>query len=95
MYVKEDYDIVLVTWTDAEAHGEIGWNNIDEMKKYAKKPCPVIYSVGFVLFYDSDSHISLLSCISEDEAIGSSCEKIPVQFIKEIVYLNKEKGGKK
>ena len=44
---KKNYEIVLVEWVDTEEKGESGWNDIKEMLRYAKKPCPVMRSVGF------------------------------------------------
>jgi len=85
------YDIVLVEWIDAEEHGEIGWNNLKEQLKYAKKPCPLMRSVGFEVWRDA-KHIALLSAIGDKEC--SSVEKIPMGFIKSITKLNRGKTVK-
>ena len=71
--------IYEVVWIDAEESGDIGWNDLDESLKKAKKPCPVMYSVGYVVYRDED-HISLLSTIGNDEC--STLEKIPLGFIR-------------
>jgi hypothetical protein len=42
------YRLVEVIWVDAEEYGEVGWNDLKAMKKYAKKPCPRMRSVGYV-----------------------------------------------
>ena len=78
------YPIVEVVWIDAEEKGEVGWNSLTEMKRYAKKPCPTMRSVGYKIYQDED-HISLLSSIGQDEC--SSIEKIPTGFIKTITEL--------
>ena len=83
---KHTYPIVEVIWVDAEEKGEAGWNDVKEMLKYAKKPCPTMHSVGYEVF-KSESHISLLSTIGPDEC--STLEKIPMNFIKEIHYMDK------
>ena len=83
MKVKE-YPIVEVIWVDAEERGEVGWNNIKEQLKYAKKPCPTMKNVGYEVYRDDD-HISLLHSIGDNEC--SSVEKIPISYIKNIVLL--------
>ena len=80
------YEIVEVKWKDAEEHGEIGWNTLKDQLKYAKKPCPIMHSVGYCV-HRNDDHISLLSSIGEKES--SSIEKIPIAFVMEIAILNK------
>ena len=82
--MKNDYKMVEVIWVDAEEKGEVGWNSLAEMKRYAKKPCPIMKSIGYNIYQDSD-HISLLSSIGPQEC--SSIEKIPVAFIKSITEL--------
>jgi len=85
---KKEYPIVEVTWVDAEEKGEIGWNDIKEMIKYAKRPCPTMRTVGYEIFKGPD-HISLLSTVGPDEC--STVEKIPISFIKNIIYLRELK----
>tara|TARA_R110000824_G_scaffold270536_1_gene459034 strand:- start:417 stop:704 length:288 start_codon:yes stop_codon:yes gene_type:complete len=91
---KNDYkplELVLVIWIDAEEEGEIGWNDFKSIQKYSKKPCPKIQSVGHVV-YHNDTHIALVSSLSEDRKNSSSCEKIPTAFIQEIIHLVPDKG---
>ena len=76
--------LVEIIWKDAEEYGEVGWNDLKAMKRYAKKPCPVMRSVGYVLHQD-DQHISLASTIGDKEC--STVEKVPCQFIKSIIDL--------
>lgn len=71
--------IYEVVWIDAEESGDIGWNDIDDTLKKAKKPCPVMHSVGYVV-YRGEDHISLLSTVGDDEC--STLEKIPLGFIR-------------
>ena len=85
---KKQYDIVQVVWVDAEEYGETGWNDMKEMLAYAKKPCPDMRSVGYLVYKDDD-HISLLSTIGSKEC--STVEKIPVAFIKSIEILTHTK----
>jgi len=80
----ESLPIVEVVWIDAEEHGYAGWNDLKEMMKKAKKPCPVMNSVGYEVFRNDD-HIALLSTIGPDEC--STLEKIPTGFIRSINVL--------
>ena len=63
---KKNYNIVLVEWVDAEEKGDVGWNDMKSLLRYAKKPCPVMRSVGFEVWRDKD-HIALLSSVGVDE----------------------------
>ena len=74
-----DLPITEVVWIDAEESGDIGWNDLSETLTKAKRPCPVMHSVGYVVYRDED-HISLLSTIGPDEC--GSLEKIPAAFIR-------------
>ena len=80
----KNYPIVEVLWTDAEEIGDVGWNDLKEQLKSAKKPCPTMKSVGYVL-HRGDTHISLVSTVGAD--LSSTLEKIPTGFIKEIREL--------
>ena len=79
-----DYKIVEVCWIDAEEQGDVGWNDLKSQLAYAKKPCPVMRSVGY-LVYECEEHLSLLSTIGDKEC--STLEKIPRGFIKSIIEL--------
>ena len=80
------YDIVEVSWIDAEENGDVGWNDLKEQLTHAKKPCPTMTTVGY-LVYDGKDHISLLSTIGNKEC--STLEKIPKGFIKKITPMTK------
>jgi len=88
---SDQYPIVEVTWIDAEEHGEVGWNEIKEQLAYAKKPCPVMKSVGYMVF-SNENHISLLSTIGVKEC--STLEKIPRGFIRDIRMVTGKKSIK-
>jgi len=90
--VSKDYDIVEVIWTDAEEIGDTGWNNLKSQLRDAKKPCPVMKSVGYLVYQD-DKQLSLLSTVGKD--LASTLEKIPVGFIIEINKLTREDKKKK
>ena len=85
------YDIVEVVWIDAEEHGDVGWNDLKEHLSHAKKTCPAMTTVGY-LVYDGKDHISLLSTIGNKEC--STLEKIPKGFIVSITTLVKKVNKK-
>ena len=82
----DKYPLVEVIWVDAEEHGDVGWNDLKEMNKYAKKACPVMKSVGYVL-YRGDKHIALADTIGPEEC--STVQKIPTEFVKVIRELTR------
>jgi len=84
------YKLVEVIWIDAEEHGDIGWNDLKSMKAYAKKPCPVMHTVGYVL-HECKEHIAVASTIGSEEC--SRVEKIPSEFIKEIKVIRESPPG--
>jgi hypothetical protein len=88
---KSDYRLVLVEWTDAEEHGELGWNDLTEMLEYAEKECPIMRTVGWCV-YEGPNHIALLSTIGDKES--STLEKIPNAFIYRRTTLIEEENAK-
>ena len=88
MAKRKEYDIVQVTWIDAEEIGEVGWNNLGEQLKASKRPCPVMKSVGYCVWKDAE-HIALLSTVGKD--LASTLEKIPMSFVTDIVTLTPSK----
>lgn len=93
MSQKMPLPLVEVVWIDAEEEGEVGWNDFAAIKKYAKKQCPVIRSVGYQV-HRCDTHIALVSSVSDDQKISSTCEKIPAEFVKSITVLTPQKATK-
>ena len=91
MAQRKQYAIVEVMWMDAEEHGEVGWNDIKDQLAHAKKPCPIMRTVGY-LVHEGKEHISLLSTIGDKEC--STLEKIPSAFIKTIKHLSPSRSNK-
>lgn len=81
------YPIVEVVWTDAIEHGDIGWNNLTELMRVARKPCPVMRTVGYCIFHGVE-HIAVLNTLGSEEC--SRLDKIPFQFVQDITYLRGE-----
>ena len=86
---KKEYKIVEVTWVDAEEKGEAGWNDLKQQLAYAKKPCPVMHSVGYV-FHNDKHHITLASTIGPK---CSTVEKIPATFVQKVRELESPVRG--
>jgi hypothetical protein len=76
--------IVKVNWTDAEEIGEIGWNSLEDMVQDAKRDCPVMTTVGF-LIYSGTEHIAVAN--SMGDGLCSTVDKIPKRFINSMEYL--------
>ena len=76
---SDAFPIWEVLWEDAEELGEVGWNNVRDLMKEATKPCPVMRTVGYVVF-EGPTHVSLMSTIGPSES--GRLEKIPTGFIK-------------
>ena len=79
-----NYPIVEVEWLDAEEHGEVGWNTTKDMLAYARKKCPTMKTVGY-LVHKSSTHVALLSTYNED--CCSTVEKIPLGMVCRMTTL--------
>ena len=86
---KKALPLAEVIWYDAEEEGEPGWNDFKKMKTYAKKACPLMRSIVYVV-YESETHISMVSTLAEDQSVCSTCEKIPKGMIVSTTLLSRE-----
>jgi hypothetical protein len=89
---QKEYALAEVVWIDAEEHGDTGWNNLREQLAYAKKSCPSMRTVGYIV-YEGPEHIALLSTIGDKEC--STIEKIPNAFIRSIIPLTRKTGARR
>lgn len=87
----ETYPVVEVVWVDAVEEGGIGWNDLAGMLREAKKACPVMNTVGYLVHKGQD-HIAILSTIGTDDC--STLEKIPSGFLRSITVLREPKPSK-
>ena len=90
--MDKEYELVEVVWVDAEELGDTGWNNLKSQIRDAKKPCPKMKSVGYLVYQD-EKHVSLLSTVGKD--LASTLEKIPSGFVIEINKLTMVEKNKK
>ena len=77
-HAYDDIQILEVVWNDAVEDGDIGWNDLRSTLRSAKKPCPVMQTLGY-LAYSDDHQISLLSTLGPEEC--SRLDKIPRAWI--------------
>lgn len=76
--------IVEVEWFDAEEAGEIGWNSYEDIYAHSISDCPIVKSVGYVIF-ENEAHISLIRAWHSEGL--SSVEKIPKAWVRSIKNL--------
>lgn len=76
--------LVEVAWFDAECTNNSGWEDPEELQKWASAPPPLMYSVGF-LIVDAEDYIVLLDTIGPNE-VGTA-NKIPRGMISYVSRL--------
>jgi len=85
--MQKNYPIVEVLWRDAVEIGDSAWNDIDEMLEEASQPCPLVRSVGY-LVYDGEAHISLIGGFHDEQA--GRVEMIPKGCIEALRGLERQ-----
>lgn len=85
--MDHNFPIVEVLWRDAAEIGDYSWNDLDELLDQAKEPCPLVKSVGYLVF-DGEAHISLIRGFHSEQA--SRVEIIPKGCIEAIRVLEKK-----
>lgn len=85
--MDQNYPIVEVLWRDAVEIGDYSWNDLEEMLDQAKEPCPLVKSVGYMI-YDGEAHISLVGGFHSEQASRVEC--IPKGCIEAIRLLEKK-----
>ena len=53
-YTDVEWEMVSVLWVDAESDGGSGWQDPEEMMEYARRPLPVIHTVGLLVHEDEE-----------------------------------------
>jgi hypothetical protein len=90
--MEENYPIVEVLWRDAVEIGDHPWNDFEEIMNQAKEPCPLVKSVGYLVF-DGEAHISLVGGFHSEQA--GRVEMIPKGCIEALRVLKQELDGSK
>jgi len=83
-YSDIEWDMVSIHWVDAESDGGSGWQDPEEMLEYARRPLPVIHTVGLLVFEDAEQ-IAITDSKGPEEM--GSVTKIPRQWIKQFHRL--------
>jgi|688.fasta_scaffold507913_3 hypothetical protein len=88
--MEKNYPIVEVLWRDAVEIGDYAWNDLEEILERSKEPCPLVKSVGYLVF-DGEAHISLVGGFHSEQA--GRVESIPKGCIEALRLLNAELDG--
>ena len=92
-YSDVEWEMVSVLWVDAESDGGSGWQDPEEMMEYARRPLPVIHTVG-LLVYEDGEQIAVTDSKGPEEM--GSVTKIPRQWVKQyhrLVPLASKQAG--
>ncbi len=86
-YSAANTSLVRVKWVDASSHGGPGWVDIEDAFTFARQPCPIMETVGHVLYEDEgdEGYIVLTDTLGGEEC--SSVHKIPYAMITERTTL--------
>ena len=52
--------LVFLKHGGREEHGDVGWNDLKEQLTYAKKPCPTMKTIGYLVHKGKDPLFSLI-----------------------------------
>ena len=80
--------LVRVRWIDASSHGGPGWVDLEDAQEFAQQPCPIMETVGHVLYEVNDpreGYIVLTDTLGDSEC--ASVHKIPYVMIVERTSL--------
>ena len=83
-YSDIEWDMVSIHWVDAESDGGSGWQDPEEMLEYARRPLPVIHTVGLLVYEDAEQ-VAITDSKGPEEM--GSVTKIPRQWIKQFDRL--------
>ena len=92
-YSDIEWDMVSIHWVDAESDGGSGWQDPEEMLEYARRPLPVIHTVGLLVYEDAEQ-VAITDSKGPEEM--GSVTKIPRQWVKQyhrLVPLASKQAG--
>lgn len=81
-----DWPSVSVEWVDAESDGGPGWQDPEDMIEYAKRPLPIMKTVGMLVWEDNEK---VVITDSKGPASMGGVTKIPRAWIRSYYILNK------
>ena len=80
--------LVRIRWVDASSHGGPGWVDLEDAMEFANNPCPIMDTVGHVLYEVNDpvtGYVVMTDTLGGEEC--SSVHKIPYPMIVERTAL--------
>lgn len=73
------WEMVSIYWIDAESDGGSGWQDPEDMMDYARRPLPIMHSVGLLVYEDAEQ-IAITDTKGPEEM--GSVTKIPRIWLK-------------
>ena len=73
------WEMVSVYWIDAESDGGSGWQDPEDMIEYARRPLPIMHTVGLLVYEDAEQ-VAITDTKGPEEM--GSITKIPRIWLK-------------
>jgi hypothetical protein len=78
-FTDSQWEMVSVFWIDAESDGGSGWQDPEDMLEYARRPLPVMHTVGLLVYEDAEQ-VAITDTKGPEEM--GSITKIPRIWLK-------------
>ena len=78
-FTDTQWEMVSVYWIDAESDGGSGWQDPEDMIEYARRPLPVMHTVGLLVYEDAEQ-VAITDTKGPEEM--GSITKIPRIWLK-------------
>jgi len=78
-FTDTQWEMVSVYWIDAESDGGSGWQDPEDMLEYARRPLPIMHTVGLLVYEDAEQ-IAVTDTKGPEEM--GSITKIPRVWLK-------------
>ncbi|MBG79630.1 MAG: hypothetical protein MK089_00340 [Phycisphaerales bacterium] len=78
-FTDTQWEMVSVYWIDAESDGGSGWQDPEDMIEYARRPLPIMHTVGLLVYEDAEQ-VAITDTKGPEEM--GSITKIPRIWLK-------------
>jgi len=78
-FTDTQWEMVSVYWIDAESDGGSGWQDPEDMLDYARRPLPIMHTVGLLVYEDAEQ-VAITDTKGPEEM--GSITKIPRIWLK-------------